>query len=433
MKIIAPANKPRPRAADSHQQMNEPIRVLHFADTHIGMENYGVTDPDTGLSSRALDFLARMDDMIEYARARDVDLVVFAGDAFRSRSPNPTYQREFAARVRQLSQLAPTVLLVGNHDAPMNAAKASAIEIYRTLDVPGIWVAQDYALRHIETKRGAVIVGAAPYPIRSRLLAAADTRGKTIAEQDDALKQQLHSQLRALSRGADALPDRDAPRLLVGHFSVAGAAWGSERSVMLGRDVVVALDAVADPTWDYVALGHIHRHQNLTRGRDDAPPVVYAGSLERLDFGEERDQKGFCWLALARGGARWEFVEAQARKLLTLKADCRALDNPTGEALAELKRHDLEGAVVRLAIKLTPESETRLNDDLIIKALKRAGVFHIAGISKDVDRRARTRLGVNPEGMTPMALLARYLEGRGVEAGRREELLQRARGIVEGA
>lgn len=76
--------------------MTEAIRVLHFADIHIGMENYGKTDPQTGLSSRVVDFLRRMDTMIEMARERDVDLVIFAGDAFKTRAPNPTYQREFA-------------------------------------------------------------------------------------------------------------------------------------------------------------------------------------------------------------------------------------------------------------------------------------------------------------------------------------------------
>ena len=412
--------------------MSEPIRVLHFADTHIGMENYGTTDSETGLSSRALDFLARMDEMIEYAREGDVDLVIFAGDAFRSRSPNPTYQREFAGRVRQLSQLAPTVLLVGNHDLPLNAAKASTVDIFQTLDVPGIWVAEDYEARRIETKRGAVVVGAAPYPIRARLLADVDLRGKTIAEQDDELGRALHKQLRALGGQADELAEAAAPRLLTGHFSVAGAVWGSERGVMLGRDVVVDLEALADPCWDYVALGHIHRHQNLTAEREDAPPVVYSGSLERIDFGEEKDVKGFCWVELARGGASWDFVEVAARKLLTLRADCRAIENPTAEALAEMKRHDLKDAVVRLVIKLSPESETLLNDSVIVKELKRAGVFHIAGISKDVDRRARSRLGVSPEGLTAMQLLARYFEGRDVEAGRREELLRLAREIVEG-
>ncbi len=76
--------------------MTEPIRVLHFADVHIGMENYGKTDPETGLSSRVRDFLRRMDEMIDFAREHDVDLTIFAGDAFKTRSPNPTYQREFA-------------------------------------------------------------------------------------------------------------------------------------------------------------------------------------------------------------------------------------------------------------------------------------------------------------------------------------------------
>ena len=412
--------------------MSQPIRVLHFADVHIGMENYGKTDPETGVSSRALDFLARMDDMIDFAHEGDVDLVIFAGDAFRSRSPNPTYQREFAARIRQLSQLAPTVLLVGNHDAPMNVTKASAIEIFQTLNVPGIWVAGDYEVRRLESKRGAVIVGAAPYPIRARLLADSDTRGMTIAEQDDALKRALHGQLRSLRRKADDLAAADTPRLLAGHFSVAGAVWGSERSVMLGRDVVASLEPVADPNWDYVALGHIHRHQNLTADRRDAPPVVYSGSLERIDFGEEGDVKGFCWVELARRSTTWEFVELPARKMLTLKADCRAIDNPTSQVLAEMKRQDLQDAVVRLVIELTPESETLLNDGVIVNELKRAGVFHIAGISKDVDRRTRSRLGVSPEGKTPMELLARYFESRDVEAARRDELLKLARGIVEG-
>lgn len=412
--------------------MSEPIRVLHFADAHIGLQNFGKIDSETGLSSRALDFLTRLDDIIKYAREGDVDLVIFAGDAFRNRSPNPTYQREFAGRIRQLSQLAPTVLLVGNHDLPLNAAKASAVEIFQTLDVPGIWVAEEYEARRIKTKRGAVVVGAAPYPIRARLLADLDLRGKTIAEQDDALESALHERLGALQMQANELADATTPRLLAGHFSVAGAIWSSERGVMLGRDVVVKLEALADPCWDYVALGHIHRHQNLTGDREDAPPVVYSGSLERIDFGEENDVKGFCWVELARGATTWEFVELAARKLLTLTVDCRAISNPTGEALAAMKRHDLKDAVLRLIIKLSPESETLLNDGVIVKELKRADVFHIAGISKDIERRARSRLGMSPEGMTPMQLLARYFEGREVEADRREELLKLAREIVEG-
>ncbi len=427
MKIIAPAHD-----YPSQLGMSQPIRVLHFADVHIGMENYGVTDAESGVSSRALDFLARLDEMIAFAHAQEVDLVIFAGDAFRSRSPNQTYQREFAARIRRLSQLAPTVLLVGNHDLPLNAAKASTIEIYATLDVPNIWVAQDYAARRIATKRGDVIVGAAPYPVRARLLADVPKRGATIAELDAELQRLLHEQLARLSEEADELAGADTPRLLCGHFSVEGAVWGSERGVMLGRDVVVNLDVLADARWDYVAMGHIHRHQALKRSAADAPPVVYSGSLERIDFGEERDVKGFCWVELARGAANWRFVEVAARPMLTLAVDCRESEDATAAVLAELRRHDLAEAVLRLAIRLTPETETQLDDRRIVNALKRAGVFHIAGISRDVDRRRRARLGVRPEGLGPLQLLERYFESADVDEARRRELLQLARGIVEG-
>ena len=412
--------------------MPAPVRVLHFADVHIGMENYGPTDPQFGVSSRVGDFLARMDEMVGFARDNNVDLVIFAGDAFRSRSPNPTYQREFAERIQVLSQLAPTVLLVGNHDLPANAAKASTIDIFQTLDVPNIWVARDYALRRITTKRGDVLVGAAPYPLRARLLADVAARGMTIAEQDAELRRTVHDHLTNLAERAAAQAGGAAARLLCGHFSVAGAVWGSERNVMLGRDVVIDMERLADDRWDYVALGHIHRHQNLTAKRADLPPVVYSGSLERVDFGEERDAKGFCWVELAPGAATWRFVELASRKLLTLQVDCRKCANPTGAVLEELKRHELAGAVVRLAIRLTPESETLLNDKLIIDELKRAGVFHIAGLRRDVDRRERTRLGANPEGLTPMQLLEKYFEAKDVGGLRLERLLNAARGIVEG-
>ena len=411
--------------------MNAPIRVLHFADVHVGMENFGGTDVETGVSRRVKDFLQRLDDMIDVAREGDVDLVIFCGDAFRSRSPSPTYQREFAGRVRQFAQLAPTVLLLGNHDLPQNASKASTVEIYDTLGVPNIWVAQDYAARRIATERGDIVLGAAPYPVRARLLAEAETRRLSPAEQDAELQRSLHARLEALGQEAEALADADTPRLLAGHFSVSGASWGSERTVMLGWDPVVDLAAIAHPRWDYVALGHVHRHQNLTADHADLPPVVYSGSPERIDFDEEDDVKGFCWVELQRGRANWRFIELAARPMRTLAIDCRAIDDPTGAVLDALRRAELRDAIVRLQIRLTPESETLLNETQILDALKRAGVFHIAGIRKEVDRRARTRLAVSPEGLAPLELLERYFDGRDVEAGRREQLLRLARGIVE--
>src|SRR5690606_12065106 len=153
----------------------------HFADTHVGMENYGRTDAETGLSSRVVDFLDRMDEIIAYAREHDVDLTIFAGDAFKTRNPNPTFQREFAHRIRDLSELVPVLLLVGDHDLPHGGLMASSIVIYGTLAVLTVWVGYDYEGRVINTKRGDVFVATAPYPLRSRILEKLSTAGMTIA------------------------------------------------------------------------------------------------------------------------------------------------------------------------------------------------------------------------------------------------------------
>ncbi len=412
--------------------MSEPIRVLHFADSHIGIESYGRTDPVTGLSSRVVDFLRRMDDIVTYARDHDVDLIIFAGDAFKTRTPSPTFQREFAHRIRDLSALAPIVMLIGNHDVPPTALKASSIEIYDTLAVPNVLVASEYTHYVVETKRGKVAVGTAPYPLRARILETVQTTGLTIAQTDGLLQEKLVEILDDLAEEVDAITP-EIPRLLVGHFTVSGAVVGSERGIMLGRDVSIPKSSLADPRWDYVALGHIHKHQNLTHGRDDAPPVVYSGSIERIDFGEEGDPKGFCWVELGRNATTWEFIHLDARPFVTLKADLRQDTNPTQTAVNLIERHNLKNAVVRVLLQLTPESESRLNENALRDALRRSGAFFVAAIRKDVEQAARARLGASPEGLTNSELLERFLISQQTPPERRDELLETAEDIFNEA
>jgi exonuclease SbcD len=410
--------------------MTEPIRLLHFSDVHIGIENYGRTDPETGVSTRVRDFLRRLDEMVDFARTHEVDLAIFAGDAFKSRNPTPTFQREFAFRVQDLAEQCPVVLLVGNHDLPSVEKRASSIEIYETLNVPNTIVGRDYALHEVSTRRGPVLVATAPYPARHHLLRGVDLpHNKTIAEIDALLEEQLNTRLEQLAEEADHY---DMPRVLVGHFSVSGATFGSERSVMLGRDLIVMLSTVDNPVWDYVALGHVHRHQCLTLGRDGAPPVVYSGSLERIDFGEESDPKGFVWVELERGRAQWEFITVGCRPFATLRVDVRGTGNPTQTVTDEIARHDLREAVVRVIIVADPETDLLLQDRPIQYALQEAGANHIAAVVRQVERPVRLRLGTSPEGLTPDELLERYLLTKDLPRERIDVLLDHARHIFSG-
>lgn len=413
--------------------VREAIRVLHFADTHIGMENYGRIDPDTGLNSRVRDYLYRMDDMVSYARDHEVDLVIFAGDAFKTRTPNPTFQREFAYRIRDLSQLAPTVMLIGNHDIAPALLRASSIEIYDTLAVPNVWVAETYTTRRIPTKRGDVVVATAPYPMRARIIEALkDAIGKSIIETERLVEAEMARILQALAHEADALAGEDTPRLLVGHFTVSGAVLGSERQIMLGRDISISMSEIAHKVWDYVALGHIHKHQNLTHGRADLPPVVYSGSIERIDFGEEGDDKGFCWVELGRKNTAWDFIPVNARPFVTIKADLRQDPNPTETLIQKIHQYQLAGAVVRVLLQFKPETLARFDEKRVFNALKQAGAHHVAAIRKEIDEPARQRLGENPEGLTPIELLDRYLDKvKGVSQERRDELLEAAQSIFD--
>ena len=402
-----------------------PIRVLHFADIHIGMENFGRIDPATGVNQRVLDFIIRLEEIVNYALEHEADLVIFAGDAFKTRDPNTTYQREFARQIMRLSRAnVPTVLLVGNHDMPLMDKRASSVDIFATLDVPNIYVGRKEQLLKIETKRGLVQVGTAPWPQRSRLMALDEHRGLNIEQLDQALEQQVTAELQRLASDVDMA----YPALLTGHFSVSGATFGSERLVMIGRDSIIKLSELTQSAWDYVALGHIHKHQDVNTG--NYPAVVYSGSLERIDFGEEQEDKGFCWIELRRGQTTWQFVRLKVRPFVTIQVDAtQDGDTPTEAVLRAIERHDVSDAIVRVRVKLLQSQESLLKSKEIEQALSTAHM--VAGIGKDVQREVRSRLGVqNAESLPPEDLLRRYFLSKNIASDRIDALDVLAREIM---
>lgn len=403
--------------------MSDPIRLVHFADLHIGMENYGRLDPATGTSSRVRDFLERLDEVVDYALEHQADLAIFAGDAFKNREPDPTQQREFAQRIKRLADQVPTLLLVGNHDMPGMAVKASAVDIFQALSVPGVIVGHKGGWQEVTTRRGPLFLAWMPYPMRNRLLAHDEHQGKTIDELEQALRQTVSDILAELAEEADR---HDMPRILAGHFSVAEAKLGSERTVMLGRDVAVMTSTLADPAWDYVALGHIHRHQDLHPG--GAPPVVYSGSLERIDFGEEHEPKGFCWVEVERGAARWQFVPVRARPFQTLRVDARPAEDATAAVVEAVERAHAEGAVVRVQVQLREDQQAGFRESEVVAALGQAASVTVA---REVESDVRMRLGdLAPEALTPLELIQRYFESRNVASDRMRSLLARAEDLL---
>lgn len=406
-----------------------PINLLHLADIHIGMENYGRLDPASGLNSRVVDFLRRMSEAIDYALAHEVDVCIFAGDAYKNQRPNPTMQREFARRIKRLSDAGvPTVLLIGNHDMSTADRAASSLDIFGTLDVPNVIVAGRETLHQITCRRGQPLqVATVPYPQRSRLLSNEEYRDMAIESLDKALVEIVGQNIAAMAQEAGLKPD--VPAVLAGHFSVSGVTYGSEQSVMLGRDVVILKSVLADPVWDYVALGHIHKHQNVNNG--NKPPIVYPGSLERIDFGEEGEPKGFVMVQLEKGNADWQFVPVDCRKFTTIHVDVRqAKDDPMTKIQDTLEAYFLKDAVVRVIIDATEENDPLIEDRSIQQTLREAA--YVAGIIHKVEWSRRSRIRQeNIESLLPLEALSLYFESVEIESARREELLKHAEALIQ--
>lgn len=399
------------------------IKLLHLADLHIGMENYGRVDPATGMHTRLLDYLARLDEAIEFGLAEDVDAVLIAGDIYKNRTPNPTHQREFARRVRRLRQAGlPIVILIGNHDISPAAGRAHSIEIFDTLAVEGVTIADRAALHRIDTRSGSLQLIALPWVTRHSLLTKDELRLASLLEVETMLLQRIENFLRTTAAALDPA----LPAVLTIHGSIDGATVGAERQIMLGKDLVLPKSFVALPGVDYVAMGHIHKHQSL----GEHPPVVYPGSIERIDFGEEHEDKGCVLVELERGHTSWRFHKLNARPFITIDVDVRNSPDPQARVLLAIEKHNLAEAVVRLQIEALPEQAGLLRIEELQQKLEDAGTFQVASVATEIERASRGRLaggdGTILDGLTPRKALELYLRSKNTPEERIAALLAAA-------
>ena len=402
-------------------------KILHFADAHIDMANFGRHDPQTGLPVRVMDFLKSLDEIVDTAISERVDLVLFAGDAYKDRTPPPTFQREWGRRLMRLSRAGiPTFLLVGNHDLSPALGRANALESFATLEVPHIHVLdKPVFLKPDQLEQVPLQIIALPWIFRSGLLAVLEDE---VAETSQ-VYEKLSERLTELVQGWLAQVDESLPVVLTAHCSVQGAVYGGERMVMLGNDLVLSPAMVKDPRLDYVALGHIHKQQNLNEGAH--PPVIYPGSIERVDFGEAQDDKFFVIAHVERGKTRveWrklEHIRPFVDRFICLKSS-EGITDQLRFALPAVEH--LAGAVVRLVIEYPRDWETSIDEAALREYAGESFEFQLV---KRPQMETRIRLpGDQAIGsLAPLELLDLYWRASHMESSPIEELNQLAAQVI---
>ena len=260
------------------------MKFLHTADWHLGQTFHNRSRlPE---QQRALDWL--LDVLIE----EEVDLLIVAGDIFDVSSPAEDARKlyyDFLGRLAR-TPVQWSIIVAGNHDNPRMISAAR--ELARPLNIHIVGEparGEDRMHDLIELRDGSGqlhgTVAAVPFlPDRYVRTSRAD---RSFEEQEMDLAEAILAHYTQLAEALTA-EQRALPCLATGHlYATKAVAREGQDNIYVGN--VRNLDAGLLPTaFDYVALGHIHRPQQLPA----KVPCYYSGSLLALDFAETADEKG---------------------------------------------------------------------------------------------------------------------------------------------
>jgi len=403
------------------------ISFVHTADVHFGVENYGRIDAATGLNSRLLDFYKAFQECINRALDERVDLFIFAGDAYKTAHPTPTQQRLFMQSLLRLFRAhIPVVIVVGNHDNALSFGKAHALEIFGQIPLDGFYVISQPTSLQIMTRQGPVNIVGIPWPARAHVALHKDhalLSGPELAQAMSATVSELISQY------AQQL-DPQIPAILVGHLTVSSGIFsGSEKRAICGTDPIFLPSQLSVAPFDYVALGHLHRYQVVNRG--EYPEIVYSGSIERVDFGERKEEKGFCLGKIhAKGTTEHTFIPVKTRPLVQVHVSCNDTEDITTQIIAHLERYTLTDAIVKIVYQVPPGSSDKVDVAALHAACR--GVHYLAGIIPLKQFAAAKRYtGASLHDVSLSTLLRTYLDAKNIGPERVEVMMKKAALIAD--
>ena len=263
------------------------MRILHTSDWHLGQHFIG--------RSRASEHSAFLHWLTEQAEQLQIDAIIVAGDLFDTATP-PSYARElynqFIVSLQRCGcQL---VVLAGNHDAAAVLNESKGLLHYlntQVITAPAEQPEQQLIILKNRQQQPAAILCAIPF-LRPRDLLLSQ-RGQSATDKSSDLQQAIHAHYQTLYTAAELYNSQqqtDLPVIMTGHLTTVGAKTSeSVRDSYIGT--LEALPASAFPPADYIALGHIHKSQQINAPGD----IRYSGSPIALSFDEANQQKQL-WL-----------------------------------------------------------------------------------------------------------------------------------------
>ena len=384
------------------------------------MENYGRIDPQRGIHSRLIDFEKALTFCIDVALEKEVDFFLFSGDAYKTANPTPTHQRLLMNCLLRLYKAnIPIVMVIGNHDNPLSFGKAHALDIFEQLPIEGIHVISKPTSLTLETKSGPIQIVGIPWSTRNTISLKDEYKQVSATEITEYISTGVTKIIQSLA--AELNPE--IPSILAGHLTVSSGIFsGSEKRAIYGTDPVFLPSQLGIQPFDYVALGHLHRFQNLNAGK--FPPIIYSGSIERIDFGERKEDKGFVLVSIAeKEMTEYEFIKTPTRPFLQIEVRLEK-EGQTEQLLAELEKHTMSGAIVKILYHLPAATKDRVDLVTIQKACSDA--WYVVGIIPVRALETRQRRAALKVDMALEHLLSAYFDTKPVYKATKETLITKA-------
>lgn len=402
------------------------IRFIHTADIHFGVENYGRIDATTGIHTRLLDFERALNYCIDVAIKEQVDFFVFSGDAYKTAHPSPTQQRLLTQCFLRLHQAQiPLVIVVGNHDNPLSFGKVHSLDIFGQFPIEGFHIISKPTSFVLQTKSGPVQIVGIPWPTRNTISISKKHALKSAAELTEYIAQAVS---KIITNYAQEL-DPTIPAILAGHLTVSSGIFsGSEKRAIYGTDPVLLPSQLAIKPFDYVALGHLHRYQDLNP--NGYPSVVYSGSIERVDFGERKEDKGFCLVTIhEKNNTTHTFIKTVQRPFVQIEVTLTGNIPQTDQIINAIKRHDITDAVIKIIYHLPDDQKDTVDLNRLHLACSQAWfVVGIIPMRKVIVKERRAAVKVD---MDMSLLLNRYFSCKPELAPRTQELIKKALQLEE--
>jgi exonuclease SbcD len=247
------------------------MKILHTGDWHVGKSLQG--------RSRLEEHENVLGDIARTAEDQHVDLTLIAGDVFDSASPSPEAERIVYSTLMRLSDIAPVVVIPGNHDNDRRLSALTPLFALTNVHIRAGVEADPIALTIGKEK---ALIACVPWLSQRYIVKAAQLMLHDAAETRGLYEERMQAIVEALTQPFE----KDAVNIVLGHMTLAnGQMGGGERQAQTIFDYWVN-PTIFPSSAHYVALGHLHKRQSMP----GKAPIHYCGSPLQLDFGETANE-----------------------------------------------------------------------------------------------------------------------------------------------